>query len=72
MRIDQLHRYLDQAGWLYIMPDFNVPNHSIIDWIGTGEPQEPAGEPSSANDNITDAESERLRGIADALYGEKA
>lgn len=52
------------SNWSYVMPDFDKPNHSIVEWNGAGEPQDP--EPS--NDNNPD---ELLREIAD-IMGEKA
>lgn len=29
------------AGWSYVCPDFDRPNHSIVKWQRTGEPQQP-------------------------------
>lgn len=29
------------CGWLYIMPDFDNRNHSIIEWTSDKEPVEP-------------------------------
>ncbi len=31
-----------ECGWAYVMPDFDTPNHSIIEWISEKAPVEPA------------------------------
>lgn len=36
-----MHRWWD-AGWLYVMPDFDTKDHSIIEWIAASEPREPS------------------------------
>jgi hypothetical protein len=30
------------AGWSYVMPDFDNKDRSIIEWIGNGQPLEPS------------------------------
>lgn len=35
-----VHRYWI-VGWSYVMPDFDNNNHSIIEWLGEGQPAEP-------------------------------
>ncbi len=41
-----VHRYW-LAGWMYLMPDFEKRDHSIIEWVGNGEPAEPATDDES-------------------------
>lgn len=36
----ELHRYWG-LGWGYLMPDFDKPDHSIIEWIGRKPPVYP-------------------------------
>lgn len=45
------------AGWLYVMPDFDRPNHSIIEWNAPCEPREPGK--GHANDNAIETLVER-------------
>lgn len=28
---NEAHRYWE-VGWVYIMPDFDTPNHSVVEW----------------------------------------
>jgi hypothetical protein len=36
-----------ECGWSYVMPDFNKPNHSIIEWVSGGAPVEPNRAPTN-------------------------
>lgn len=36
-----LHRYWG-FGWAYVMPDFDTPDHSIIEWLSNKAPVEPS------------------------------
>jgi len=36
------------AGWLYVMPDFDNKNNSIIEWVGDKAPVEPEEEDERA------------------------
>ena len=31
-----------QLGWAYVMPDFDTPNHSILEWLSDTAPRVPA------------------------------
>jgi hypothetical protein len=37
----ELERYY-HCGWAYVMPDFDKPNHSIIEWLSDKLPVYPA------------------------------
>jgi hypothetical protein len=36
-----MERFWD-CGWAYVMPDFDHPDHSIIEWLSTKAPVEPS------------------------------
>jgi hypothetical protein len=37
----ELERYY-YCGWCYLMPDFDKPNHSIVEWLSEKMPVYPA------------------------------
>lgn len=37
-----------EVGWVYIMPDFDTPNHSIVEWQSEKMPVYPVGGTASA------------------------
>jgi len=37
----ELERYY-HCGWAYIMPDFDKPNHSLVEWLSDKMPVYPA------------------------------
>ena len=49
------------VGWLYVMPDFDRPDHSVIEWIGFEEPIEPS--PVSENHRVPP----QIEGTAEAV-----
>ena len=38
---NELERYY-YCGWAYVMPDFDKPNHSIVEWLSAKMPVYPA------------------------------
>jgi hypothetical protein len=38
------------AGWQYVMPDFDNPEHSIIEWTSEKEPAIPETQPRSEDE----------------------
>ncbi len=37
------------SGWSYVMPDFNTPNHSIIEWLSENPPVYPHRVPETTS-----------------------
>jgi hypothetical protein len=37
------------CGWAYVMPDFDKPNHSIVEWLSNEMPVYPHRVPSNPN-----------------------
>jgi hypothetical protein len=54
---EQAQRYWD-LGWVYIMPDFDTPNHSIVEWQSKKMPVYP---PRSDQQPTKNAAHERAR-----------
>ena len=40
-----------EVGWMYVMPDFDRPDHSIIEWVNGNAPVEPNRVPASQAEN---------------------
>jgi hypothetical protein len=40
----ELERYY-HCGWAYIMPDFDKPNHSLVEWLSDKIPVYPCVKP---------------------------
>jgi hypothetical protein len=36
------------VGWAYVMPDFDTPNNSLIEWLSDKPPREPFVESQNA------------------------
>ncbi len=45
-----------QCGWMYLMPDFDKPNYSKVEWIGDKMPVYP---PRSKKSETEDGNNER-------------
>ncbi len=52
---DEAPKYWE-IGWVYIMPDFDKPNHSIIEWQSENLPVYP---PRSQSNSLAGTEHER-------------
>lgn len=50
-----VHNWWD-AGWMYVMPDFDNKNHSIIEWISNRAPVEPSTAFAEASPKNTEHE----------------
>jgi len=49
----ELERYYF-CGWAYVMPDFDKPNHSIVEWLSEKIPVYPANRvPETTNQRQT-------------------
>lgn len=42
------------SGWSYVMPDFDKPNHSIIEWLSENPPVYPHRVPNNSSPENTD------------------
>jgi hypothetical protein len=48
------------SGWSYVMPDFDKPNHSIIEWLSENPPVYPHRVPETTNtENANDSDNRR-------------
>jgi hypothetical protein len=43
-----------EAGWMYIMPDFDNKNHSIIEWYSDKAPVEPMNRVPEAQKEVAE------------------
>jgi len=47
----ELERYY-HCGWAYIMPDFDKPNHSLIEWLSDKMPVYPLRSNKPATEDL--------------------
>ena len=49
---DEVERYF-HCGWIYLMPDFDKPNHSKVEWVSEKIPVYPlrSKKPTTENPN---------------------
>ncbi len=52
---EEVERYF-HCGWIYLLPDFDKPNHSKVEWISEKMPVYPL---SSKKPKTEDGENER-------------
>lgn len=43
-----------ESGWAYVMPDFDKPNHSIIEWLSKNPPVYPNRVPETTSQESAD------------------
>lgn len=42
------------CGWSYVMPDFDKPNHSIVEWLSEKMPMYPTAFPKQSTESAHD------------------
>jgi len=42
------------SGWSYVMPDFDKPNHSIVEWLSENPPVYPHRVPETSTQESAD------------------
>lgn len=57
---EEVERFF-QCGWMYLMPDFNKPNHSKVEWVSDKMPLYPNRVPETKTEDSDERSKHRAQ-----------